>query len=37
MSGTFGAYGREEKRVQGFGGVTWRKEATLETQAWVGG
>ena len=28
-----GAYGGEEKRVQGFGGEAWGKEATWNTQA----
>ena len=31
MSGSCRAYGGEERRVQGFGGETWGKEATLET------
>ena len=33
MGGASSAYGGEERRVQGFGGVTWGKEATWETQA----
>ena len=27
------AYGGGERRIQGFGGVTWEKETTGETQA----
>ena len=27
------AYGGEERRMQGFGGETWGKETTWETQA----
>ena len=37
MDGAYGAYGEGEKRVQGFGGKTWRKETTGETQAQIGG
>jgi len=36
MNGTRGAFGGEEKRLQAFGGVTWTKKATLETQALMG-
>ena len=36
MGGTYGAYGGE-RRVQGFGGETWGKETTGETQAQMGG
>jgi hypothetical protein len=33
MGGAFSAYVGGERHVQGFGGETWRKEATGETQA----
>ena len=33
MGGSCSAYGGEERRVQGFGGETWGKETTGETQA----
>jgi hypothetical protein len=33
MCGTGSAYGGEERRIQGFGGETWGKETTWETQA----
>jgi hypothetical protein len=33
MAWAYGAYGGGERRVQGFGGETWRKEFTGETQA----
>jgi hypothetical protein len=33
MGGACSAYGGEERRVSGFGGEAWRKEATEETQA----
>jgi hypothetical protein len=32
MGGVFSAYGREERLIQGFGGETWKKETTWETQ-----
>jgi hypothetical protein len=32
MAGAFSSDGRGERRVQGFGGETWRKETTGETQ-----
>ena len=35
--GACGTYGRGQRRVQGFGGETWDKEATGETQAQMGG
>ena len=31
------AYGGEERCIQSFGGETWGKETTWETQAWMGG
>ena len=31
MGGAIGAYGGEERRIQGFGGETWGKETTGET------
>jgi len=33
MGGACSAYGGEERRVQAFGGGTWGKETTGETQA----
>jgi hypothetical protein len=36
MGGACGAYGGEERRIQGFGGETWGKETTEETQAQMG-
>jgi len=33
MGGAFSVYGGEERRMQGFGGETWVKETTWETQA----
>jgi hypothetical protein len=33
MGGSCSAYGGEEKRIQGFGVETKRKETTWETQA----
>jgi len=33
MGGACSVYGGEESRVKGFGGETWGKEATCETQA----
>jgi hypothetical protein len=33
MGGACSAYGGEERCVQGFGGETWGKETTGETQA----
>jgi hypothetical protein len=33
MGGACSAYGEKEKGVQGFGGETWGKETTGETQA----
>jgi len=33
MGGECSAYGWEERRIQGFGGETWVKETTWETQA----
>ena len=33
VSGACSAWGREERRIQDFGGETWRKETTWETQA----
>jgi hypothetical protein len=33
MGGACSAYGGEERRVQGFGGETWGKQTTWETQA----
>jgi len=33
MDGACGAYGGGERRVQGFGGETGRKETTEENQA----
>jgi hypothetical protein len=32
MGGECSTYGEEERRVQGFGGETWVKETTEETQ-----
>jgi len=32
MGGARSAYGGEVRHVQGFGGETWRKETTGETQ-----
>jgi len=32
-AGACSAYGGEERRMQGFGGETWGKETTWETQA----
>jgi len=37
MGGSFSAYGGEERRVQGFGGVTGGKEITGEIQVQMGG
>jgi len=37
MGGTCRTYGGEERWIQGFGGETWGKETTWETQAWMGG
>jgi len=36
MGGTCSAYGGEEMRTQDFGGETWGKETTWETQAYMG-
>jgi hypothetical protein len=36
ISGAYSAYGGGERRVQGFGGETSRKETTGETQAKMG-
>jgi hypothetical protein len=33
MGGACGAYGGEERRIQGFSGETWGKVTTWETQA----
>jgi hypothetical protein len=33
MGGACSAYGGEERRLQGFGGETWGKDTTCETQA----
>jgi len=33
MGGAYSTYGGEERRIQGFGGETWGKETTWETQA----
>jgi hypothetical protein len=33
MGGACGAYGGGDWRIQSFGGETWRKETTGETQA----
>ena len=33
MGGACSTYGGEERRIQGFGGETLRKETTWETQA----
>ena len=37
MGGTCGAYGGQERSVQGFGGETWGKETTGEIQVQMGG
>ena len=37
MGGASSAYGEGERRVQGFGGETWGKETTGETQEQKGG
>jgi len=37
MSGACSAYRGEERRIEGFGGETWGKYTTWETQAWGGG
>jgi len=37
MGGACSAYGGEERRIQGFGGVTGGKESTWKTQTWIGG
>ena len=37
MGGACGAYGGGEWRVKGFGGDTWGKETTGETEAQRGG
>jgi len=37
MGGACSTYGGEERHVQGFGGETWRKETTWETQVQMGG
>ena len=37
MGRSCGVYGGGESRVQGFGGETWRKETTRETQVQMGG
>jgi hypothetical protein len=37
MGGACSAYGGEEMCVRGFGGETWGKETTGETQAEMGG
>ena len=36
MGGVCHTFGRGERHVQGFGGETWGKETTEETQAQVG-
>jgi len=36
MGGACSAYGRGERRVQGFGGEIWGKETTGETQTQMG-
>jgi len=36
MDGACSTYGGEERCIQGFGGKTWRKETTWETQALMG-
>jgi hypothetical protein len=36
MGKTCSVYGREERRIQGFGGETWGKKATWETQSQMG-
>ena len=33
MGGACSAYGGEERRIEGFGGETWGKDTTWETQA----
>jgi hypothetical protein len=33
MDGAFSAHGAEERRAQCFGGETWEKEDTWQTQA----
>jgi len=33
MGGAWSAYGGEERRIEGFGGETWGKEAAWEIQA----
>ena len=33
MGGACSSYGGGEKRIEGFGGETWGKETTGETQA----
>ena len=33
VGGACSTHGGEERRVQGFGGKTWRKQTTWETQA----
>ena len=32
MDGAFGEYEGEERRIEGFGGETWRKETSWEAQ-----
>jgi len=32
MDGAYSAYGEEKRRIQSFGGETWGKETTWETQ-----
>ena len=33
MGGACGTYGEDERQMEGFGGETWGKETTWETQA----
>jgi len=37
MSVACSTYGGEQKRVQSFGGETWGKETTWDTQTQMGG
>lgn len=37
IGGAYGTYGRQERRMRDFGGVTWGTEATWKTQAKMGG
>jgi len=37
LGGTCSTCGGEERRIQGFGGLTWWKETTWMTQVQIGG